>query len=76
MRAVCWSREGKRPRYIRPRVLVISIAAILYGAVSMAADRFGGVPLQAELVLMAGVLAVVVWYGVCASRAFRKYWGV
>ncbi|WP_279202399.1 hypothetical protein [Intestinimonas butyriciproducens] len=63
-------------RYIRPRVLVISIAAILYGAVSMAADRFGGVPLQAELVLMAGVLAVVVWYGVCASRAFRKYWGV
>ena len=63
-------------RYIRPRVIVISIAAILYGAVSMAADRFGGVPLQAELVLMAGVLAVVVWYGVCASRAFRKYWGV
>ncbi len=62
--------------YIRPRILAISIAAILYGAVSMVADQLGGIPLQAELVLMVVVLAVVVWYGVCASRAFRKYWGV
>ena len=63
-------------RYIRPRILVISIAAILYGAVSMVVDRFGGVPLQAEMVLMGLVLLVVVWYGVCATRAYRKYWGV
>ena len=59
-------------RYIRPRVLVISVATILYGAVSMAIDRFAGFPLQAELLMMALVLAIVVWYGLCASRGVQR----
>lgn len=78
--------RGKGPRecadpigyigYIRPRLLVISVVSILYGLFSMLADQGGGIPLPAELAMMAVVLAVVVWYGVCASRAYRRFWDV
>ena len=70
--------EAEYIRAIRPSLGVVSIVTFLYGIVMVLNDRLDTpfIPYPWPFALLAVVLAALVWYGICNSRANRDYCGL
>ena len=70
--------EAEYIRAIRPSLGVVSIVTFLYGIVMVLNDRLDTpfIPYPWPFALLVVVLAALVWYGVCNSRANRDYFGL
>ena len=70
--------EAEYIRAIRPSLGVVSIVTFLYGIVMVLNDRLDTpfIPYPWPFALLAVVLAALVWYGICNSRANRDYFGL
>ena len=72
------SDEEEYIGYIRPKLGVLAVVTTLYGILSAVNDNMNQelVPYPWNFIPLAVVMAAIVWYAVCNSRANKKYFGM
>lgn len=61
-------------RYIRPRLLVLGLVLFLFGVVAIANSSFQFYSDSVGIALNFVALAVLIWYGVCYNRSYKRFW--
>lgn len=61
-------------RYVKPRMLVVGIIVLLLGIVSILNGSMQFFGFMAAMICNGITLLAVIWYGVCAVKAFKLYW--
>lgn len=60
--------------YIKPRMVIMGIFVLVFGIVSLLNETLQFFPFAATMVSVAITFLVIVWYGICSSKAFKLYW--
>lgn len=61
-------------RYLKPRLLVLGLLLVLYGAVSLANSSLKLYNDTVGMILNGVMLLVIIWYAVCTRKAFKRFW--
>jgi len=76
--------SGKEPKdcldeeafvaYMRPKLLVLGIVTFLFGVLCLVDEKFNIYNLLVNEILTGISFLTVVWFGVCSSKANKRYW--
>ena len=61
-------------KYIGPKLLILGIVTAAFGLINMANSYFDLFTLLVSEILTGVALATVIWYGVCSSKANKRFW--
>ena len=61
-------------RYIQPRTLITGIFITVFGIINMVNEYAQFYGLIGSEILVGVNLVVIIWYGVCYSKAVKLYW--
>lgn len=61
-------------RYIKPKMLIIGVIVTAFGLTSLINQYVTLYNSQVGLILTGVIFAAIVWFGVCSSKANRRYW--
>lgn len=61
-------------RYVKPRMLIVGVIVLVFGIASLVNETLQFLSFEASIASTVFTFLVIVWYGVCSSKAYKLYW--